>query len=81
MLRPAADDNVDLAAAARGLHDVFARVFRGAGLATADADLAAGSTRSAIHGFVTLEHASGTSLEHDRYEHLLQALHCGLERR
>jgi AcrR family transcriptional regulator len=80
ILRTAADDNVDLVAATEELHDVFTRVFLGAGFNSADADLAAGSTRSAIHGFVALEHVSGTNSSHDeRYEHLLRALHRGLD--
>lgn len=80
ILRPAADENIDLAEATLALHDVFARVYLGAGLSSTDADLAAGSTRSAIHGFVALEHASGTTPGHDsRYHHLLQALHRGLD--
>jgi AcrR family transcriptional regulator len=76
ILRPASSANTDLEAANHALHDVFARVYLGAGLVPDDADLAAGSTRSAIHGFVSLEHASGTSPAHDsRYAHLLRGLH------
>jgi AcrR family transcriptional regulator len=81
ILRRAAADNVELAVADRALHDVFARVYLGAGFDPAAADLTAGSTRSAIHGFVSLEHASGTTPGHDdRYGHLLEVLHRGLER-
>jgi AcrR family transcriptional regulator len=82
LLRPAAADNVDLALANRALHDVFARVYLGAGFDTDGADLAAGSSRSAIHGFVSLEHAIGNLPGNDgRYDHLLQVLHRGLEPR
>jgi AcrR family transcriptional regulator len=81
ILRPAAAANDELVAADRALHDVFARVYLGAGFEPFAADLAAGSTRSAIHGFVSLEHASGTTPGHDdRYSHLLEVLHGGLRR-
>jgi AcrR family transcriptional regulator len=80
ILRPASADNVDLASANEALHDVFARVYLGAGLDTEEANLAAGNTRSAIHGFVTLEHASGTTPGHDgQYSNLLRLLHRDLE--
>jgi AcrR family transcriptional regulator len=82
ILRPASPTNIELATANQALHDVFARVCRGAGLEPEDADLAAGNTRSAIHGFVSLEHASGTTPGHDsRYSQLLQLLHRDLETR
>jgi AcrR family transcriptional regulator len=81
ILRPAAVCNDDFFVADRALHDVFARVYRASGFEPAAADLAAGSTRSAIHGFVSLEHASGTTPDHDeRYDHLLEGLHRGLDR-
>jgi AcrR family transcriptional regulator len=80
ILRPAAADNVDLVVANQALHTVFARVYLGAGLGPDEADLIAGNTRSAIHGFVSLEHASGTTDLHDsRYAHLLGGLHRQLE--
>jgi AcrR family transcriptional regulator len=76
ILRPASPDNPELLSANQALHQVFARVYLGAGLDPDDADLAAGNTRSAIHGFVSLEHASGTTPGHDtRYAHLLRGLH------
>jgi AcrR family transcriptional regulator len=76
ILRPASADNLELLTANEALHRVFARVYLGAGLDADDADLAAGNTRSAIHGFVSLEHASGTTPGHDtRYAHLLRGLH------
>ncbi len=80
MLRPASTENLDLEAANRALHNVFARVYLGAGLGPDEADLAAGSTRSAIHGFVSLEHAAGTTPAHDsKYTYLLRGLHRDLE--
>jgi AcrR family transcriptional regulator len=82
ILRPSTSDNADLAAANVALHDVFARVYLGTGLQTDAADLAAVSTRSAIHGFVSLEHVSGNLPGNDaRYQHLLRILHRGVESR
>jgi AcrR family transcriptional regulator len=82
ILRPAAADNVEIVAANHALHTVFARVYLGAGIAPEEAEVAAGNTRSAIHGFVSLEHASGIVAGNDgRYADLLMALHSGLERR
>jgi AcrR family transcriptional regulator len=82
ILRPASAINLDLAAANQALHDVFARVYLGAGLGPDEADVAAGNTRSAIHGFVSLEHASGTTAGHDsRYSQLLRLLHRDLDGR
>ena len=80
ILRPAAPDNLELVTATHALDDVFTRVYLGAGMSAPEADTAAGGTRSAIHGFVALEHASGTSPAHDeRYRDLLDALHRGLD--
>jgi AcrR family transcriptional regulator len=80
ILRPATLDNIELAVADRALHDVFARVYLAAGFDPSAADLAAGSARSAIHGFVSLEHASGATTGHDdRYSHLLDVLHRALD--
>jgi AcrR family transcriptional regulator len=76
ILRPASADNPDLLTANQALHRVFASIYLGAGLGQDAADLAAGNTRSAIHGFVSLEHASGTTPAHDsRYTNLLRGLH------
>lgn len=73
----AADD--DLARAGEALVDVFVLVFGGMGLTPAASQLAARSTRSAIHGFLALEHNAGTSPTHDeQYEHLLDTLRRGL---
>ncbi len=74
----AADD--DLAMATRALLDVFSRVYRGYGLSGPDAVLAAGTARSAMHGFVALEMATGRTPTHDQqYRHLLGTLHRGLD--
>ena len=60
---------------------MFARVYLGVGLGPDQADLIAGNTHSAIHGFVSLEHASGTTAGHDsKYAHLLGGLHRQLEK-
>jgi AcrR family transcriptional regulator len=80
ILRPSMADNADLVAANGALHDVFARVYLGSGFDAESADLAAGSTRSAIHGFVSLEHVNGNLPGNDtRYQHLLRTLHRGVE--
>jgi AcrR family transcriptional regulator len=82
ILRPASAENLELLTANEALHNVFARVYLGAGLGPDAADLAAGSTRSAIHGFVSLEHAAGTTSAHDsKYTHLLRGLHRDFEAR
>ena len=76
ILRPASADNRELLSANQALHRVFASIYLGAGLDADAANLAAGNTRSAIHGFVSLEHASGTTPGHDAmYLHLLRGLH------
>lgn len=86
ILRPATPSNSELVSAGRVLHDVFARIYLGAGFSRDEADLVAGSTRSAIHGFVTLEHATGggsggggNDVVDDRYRHLLRTLHRQLD--
>ena len=78
----AADEtNDELAAATDDLLQVFALVFAASGHGPEEADLAARSTRSAIHGFCALEHASGTTDDHTAaYEHLLATLQRGLDR-
>ena len=78
---PGAPSEVDLG----GLHSpnwaasavaATGHLTNGAGLDADEADLAAGNTRSATHGFVSLEHASGSNAAHDsKYVHLLRGLH------
>jgi len=78
LLPPAADDS-QLAKANESLLDVFTMVYSAMGLIP-DADrMAARCCRSAIHGFLALEHATGTSPAHDaEFKHLLGALALGL---
>jgi AcrR family transcriptional regulator len=78
LLPPRIDDD-DLDMANRALFDVFVRVYGAAGLDEAESRLAARSTRSAIHGFLALEHVASTrdELEAD-YHYLLDALQRGL---
>ena len=79
MLRAPRDGDDDLTAANEALLDVFILVFRAMGLADDEARLAARSTRSAIHGFLGLEHLSGTEDAHEaEYRFLLETLQRGL---
>lgn len=75
---PSSDD--DLAAANRELLGVFVLVYGAMGLDAEASHLAARSTRSAIHGFLALEHVTGTTPGHDaEYSHLLATLRRGIE--
>ncbi len=77
-LLPPAATNDELQGANRSLVDVFALVYAAAGMEAEDADLAAKSTRSAIHGFLALEHVSGSTPSHDaEYAHMIDALQRG----
>ena len=76
---PSGNDRDDLADATQALLDVFALVFRAMGMDDDSSTLAARSTRSAIHGFLALEHTSGTNPTHEaEYDHLLATLRRGL---
>ena len=78
LLPPQSPDD-ELARANQSLVDVFGLVYSGMGLTPDDARLAARSTRSAIHGFLALEHTAGTTPAHDaEYQHLLDTLQRGL---
>ena len=78
LLPPRAGDD-DLVRATEALLEVFVLVYRGMGLDPDQARLAARTTRSAIHGFLALEHVSGSGPSHDdEYRHLLGALQRGL---
>lgn len=78
LLPPRTDDD-DLARANQSLIDVFVLVYGAMGLTADDSHLAARSTRSAIHGFLALEHTTGTTPTHDiEYQHLLDTLQRGL---
>lgn len=80
-IRPPAAGKAELDAANRSLLDVFVLVYMAMGLDEAQARLAARSTRSAIHGFVALEHSTGTAPGHtEEYQHLLQVIIIGLRR-
>lgn len=70
----------ELAAATGELLEVFALVFVATGRPRRESELAAQSTRSAIHGFCALEHAAGTTDQHAAaYDHLLATLQRGLD--
>jgi hypothetical protein len=59
---------------------VFVLVYGAMGLDAEASHLAARSTRSAIHGFLALEHVTGTTPGHDaEYHHLLATLRRGIE--
>ncbi|MEZ5227986.1 MAG: TetR-like C-terminal domain-containing protein [Acidimicrobiales bacterium] len=78
-LRPPESDDDDLADANASLLDVFTLVYAATGLTSQDSLLAARSIRSAIHGFLALEHCSGTTEEHPiEFQYLLDALQRGL---
>jgi AcrR family transcriptional regulator len=78
LLPPRADDD-DLARANRALDDIFVLVFTAMGFDAARAHLAARGTRSAIHGFLALEHTAGTTPDHAaEYRFLLDVLRLGL---
>jgi AcrR family transcriptional regulator len=78
-LRRADGGDDRLAAADREVTEVFVVVYAGMGMTPDASHLAARSSRSAIHGFLVLEHTGGTSPAHDReYAHLLDTLQRGL---
>ena len=65
----------DLQSANQSVVDIFSLVFAAMGLTPRQSTLAARSTHSAIHGFLALEHVSGTGDDHeDEYLHLLKTL-------
>ncbi len=75
LLRSPVADDPALRVANRAVVDVFTLVFTAMGLSPRQSTLAARSTHSAIHGFLALEHVSGTGTEHeDEYLYLLDAL-------
>ena len=78
LLPPRSDDD-ELARQNRALLDVFVAVFAATGMDPAQAYLSARSAQSAVHGFLALEHNSGTTAEHGaEYDHLMAALQRGL---
>lgn len=75
LLRSRVADEPDLRSASQTVVDIFTLVFAAMGLSPRQSTLAARSTHSAIHGFVALEHVSGTGDDHeDEYLHLLKTL-------
>lgn len=75
LLRSRVVDEPDRQPANQTVVDVFTLVFTAMGLSPAQSTLAARSTHSAIHGFVALEHVSGTGDDHEiEYQHLLDTL-------
>ena len=78
-LRPPPVDNDDFQDADQSLLNVFVLVYAAMGLDKQHSHLAARTTRSALHGFLALEHTTGTSAEHAaEYRHLIDALQRGL---
>lgn len=74
-----ADD--DLQAATELLLEVFSLVFQAMGLPDRESQRAARSARSAIHGFLAVDHLSGGPDAADDFRHLLEVLQAGLLRR
>lgn len=75
LLRSPVIDDPTLRSANQAVVDVFMLVFTAMGLSPSQSMLAARSTHSAIHGFLALEHVSGTGDDHeDEYLHLLATL-------
>jgi len=63
------------------LHAVFVLLQQARGASVRDAELAARSARSAIHGFVVLEHNEGAPARHDdEFIYLVETLCRGLAR-
>lgn len=78
-LRPPAAKNENLAKANASLLEVFTLVYLAMGLDADRSHLSARSTRSALHGFLALEHTTGTSDSHQaEYQHLVDTLQRGL---
>ena len=79
-LRPPASDDPRLSEANRSVVDTFALVFAAMGIDRESCERAARSTRSALHGFLALEHSDGseTSEADESYEHLVATISRGL---
>lgn len=78
-IRPPDPSAEDLAEATELLLDVFILVFRAMGLDGDRAAMAARSTRSAIHGYLAIEHQAAGGAESAEFEHLLDTLRAGLQ--
>jgi len=78
-LLPPPGDDQQLCEANESLLGVFIMVYGAMGLASDASYMAARCCRSAIHGFLALENATGTGPTHDaEYNHMLDALARGL---
>ncbi len=87
-LRPPDPSHQELTAATELLLEVFTLVFAAMGLPSEDSSRAARSTRSAIHGFLAIEHLAGSAGPADNppgdeppgddFQHLLDTLRLGL---
>ena len=78
LLPPPIDDGA-LRAATGNLLEVLTLVYQSNGLGVDESRLAAGSTHSAIHGFLALEITGGTTPSHDRqYRHLIETIARGV---
>jgi AcrR family transcriptional regulator len=81
-LRPPRANDDELVQADQAITDVFALVYIAMGLTPPESGLAARSIRSAVHGFLALEHNSGTTeTGADDYQHLLDTMHHGISER
>lgn len=69
----------ELASATELLLDIFVLVFKAMGLEADQAIVAARSTRSAIHGFLAIEHLTAGTAGSTEFEHLLDTLRAGLQ--
>lgn len=78
-LRPPDPSHEELQAATELLLEVFTLVFAAMGLPGEDSSQAARSTRSAIHGFLAIEHLAGAETSpSDDFQHLLNTLRHGI---
>lgn len=79
-LRPPHPGSAEMAKATELLLDVFVLVFKAMGLAAEHASMAARSTRSAIHGYLAIEHLGVAAADSSEFDHLLDTLRAGLLR-
>ena len=79
MLTPPLGEEAELKEANGGVLEVFRLVFDAGGLEEREAHLAARAARSAIHGFVSLEHLTGSTDAHaEEFRYLIDALAAGV---
>lgn len=77
-LRPPMIDEPSLREANRSVIETFALVYAAMGFEPEACACAAQSTRSALHGFLALEHSSGEATGDQGFEHLVEMLRRGL---